>query len=131
MYRYISDTGDISLKQEIVLEKGIQVDARILREQINGYGKKYEKNNMKEEEDKEDSDTEHKNEDLNEEDKEKMEMVKRLCEKIEVYMEELMIFLKRQTCVEKKKGEGAWQTKRRERKAWQMKRRVQNWRIFF
>lgn len=131
MYRYISDTGDISLIQEIVLEKGIQVDARILREQINGYGKKYEKNNMKEEEDKEDSDTEHKNEDLNEEDKEKMEMVKRLCEKIEVYMEELMIFLKRQTCVEKKKGEGAWQTKRRERKAWQMKRRVQNWRIFF
>ena len=131
MYRYISDTGDISLIQEIVLEKGIQVDARILREQINGYGKKYEKNNMKEEGDKEDSDTEHKNEDLNEEDKEKMEMVKRLCEKIEVYMEELMIFLKRQTCVEKKKGEGAWQTKRRERKAWQMKRRVQNWRIFF
>lgn len=131
MYRYISDTGDISLIQEIVLEKGIQVDARILREQINGYGKKYEKNNMKEEEDKEDSDTEHKNEDLNEEDKEKMEMVKRLCEKIEVYMEELMIFLKRQTCVEKKKGEGAWQTKRRERKVWQMKRRVQNWRIFF
>ena len=131
MYRYISDTGDISLIQEIVLEKGIQVDAGILREQINGYGKKYEKNNMKEEEDKEDSDTEHKNEDLNEEDKEKMEMVKRLCEKIEVYMEELMIFLKRQTCVEKKKGEGAWQTKRRERKAWQMKRRVQNWRIFF
>ena len=60
-------------------------------------------------------------------------------------MEELMIFLKRQTCVEKKKGEGAWQTKRRERKAWQTTRRVQraclnmiivrrkvkNWRIFF
>ena len=86
---------------------------------------------MKEEEDKEDSDTEHKNEDLNEENKEKMEMDKRLCENIEVYMEELMIFLKRQTCVEKKKGEGLWQTKRRERKAWQMKRRVQNWRIFF
>ena len=86
---------------------------------------------MKEEEDKEDSDKEHKNEDLNEENKEKMEMDKRLCENIEVYMEELMIFLKRQTCVEKKKGERAWQTKRRERKAWQMKRREQNWRIFF
>ena len=67
----------IFLILEIVLEKGIQVDTGILREQINGYGKKYEKNNMKEEENKEDSDTEHKKEDLNEEDKEKMEMDKR------------------------------------------------------
>ena len=92
----------IFLILEIVLEKGIQVDAGILREQINGYGKKYEKNNMKEA----DSDTENKKEDLNEEDKEKMEMDKQSCEYIDMYMEELMIFLKRRTCVEKKKGEG-------------------------
>ena len=30
----------------------------------------------------------------------------RLCENIDAYMEALMIFLKRQTCVEKNKGEG-------------------------